>query len=108
MNPKHSKEAWEKELVLAFSVLKNGKETTGFLHDVLSDTELAAVAMRWQVITLLLQGWTERKIQKETGASTYLISRANQSVVKRGTGIAKVVWERVKSRQGKKLNHQSV
>lgn len=98
MNPETERSDAEdliENLVAALLTLKNEKEGMQFLKDIFSEQDLERIPKRWQVIRLLLDGHTHRSIRKMTGASLYMISRANRAVVKGGTGIVKVVWERL-------------
>ncbi len=91
-------DAWKRELALAFLVSKNEEEVEKFLVDLLTDEEFERLAFRWQAIRLRLEGLSEREIRARLGASTYLVSRANQRVIKNGTGMAEVVWQRLRDR----------
>ncbi len=82
-------------MAIALLALETLQEGIDFLSDLLSEQELERVIKRWQVIKHLLNGEPQRKIQGVTGASSYMVARVNRNVIKRGTGMAKAIWERL-------------
>ncbi len=67
------------QLCDAFLSMKNREEMYSFLEDLCTVKEIAAMAQRFEVATLLQDGETYQKIASETGASTATISRVNRA-----------------------------
>lgn len=64
-----------KELFLAFSKIKNEKESKKFLRDICSLAELNAMSERLQIVKMIRQKIPYREISKITGASTTTVTR---------------------------------
>ena len=94
---RNTQDLWKRDLAAALLMLKTEREALDLLSDILSDEELERVPRRWQVIKCLLGGTDFRSIRQITGASNYMISRANRAVVREGTGISKTIMERLSS-----------
>lgn len=69
------KEPWFKQLIAAFSSLKNEEDIENFLRDIATLSELQAWSERLEVARLLSKGLSYRQIAKETGASTTTVTR---------------------------------
>jgi TrpR-related protein YerC/YecD len=65
----------EDALFRAFVSLRNTTECGNFLRDLCTPAELQALVDRWQVVELLEQGLTYRKIHDLTGVSVTTIGR---------------------------------
>lgn len=86
----------EKNLIHAFSVLKNEQEIANFLRDLLSPAEFTEFSNRFRIAELLL----ERKksyleIADEVGTSTTTVTRVSQWLF-RGSGGYMTILERIK------------
>jgi TrpR-related protein YerC/YecD len=68
-------EAAEKALCRAIISLQNAEECRNFLRDLCTPAELQALVDRWQVVELLENGLTYRKINDLTGVSVTTIGR---------------------------------
>ncbi len=55
--------------------LRDAEEAVSFLRDLCTPAELEALADRWQVVQLLLEGLTYREIQQRTGVSVTTVGR---------------------------------
>lgn len=62
-------------LFQAILSLKNVKEAESFFRDLCTIEELSAMSERWQIVQLLDQGASYRKISEITGSSTTTIGR---------------------------------
>lgn len=73
----------DKELVHAFSKLKDEKEITGFLRDLLTPAEIEEFSRRFQIAKLL---WTTKlsylDIAEKVGTSTTTVTRVSQWLYK--------------------------
>lgn len=73
----------DKELIQAISGLKNEKEITGFLRDILTTVEIEEFSRRFQIAKLL---WTTNlsylDIAKTVGTSTTTVTRVSQWLYK--------------------------
>ncbi len=67
--------AAEDALSAALVSLTSAHECRNFLRDLCTPAELQALVDRWQVVELLEQGLTYRKIQDLTGVSVTTIGR---------------------------------
>lgn len=63
------------DLMTAISLLKTEEEAFAFFSDLCTPAELEAMALRWQVVPLLLKGIPYRTIHEETGVSVTTITR---------------------------------
>lgn len=63
----------------AFLSMKTREEMYQFLEDLCTVKEIASMAQRYEVATLLQAGETYQKIAAQTGASTATISRVNRA-----------------------------
>ena len=93
-NPQSHK---EKLLISAIGSLKNDKEVSQFLRDLLTIVEIEEFANRIEIVRLLNQGISYAKIAKQTGVSTTTVTRVAHWLY-RGTGGYKIVVERLFSK----------
>lgn len=90
-NPQSHK---EQLLISAINSLKNKKEISQFLRDLLTIAEIEEFANRIEIVRLLSQGISYAKIAKQTGVSTTTVTRVAHWLY-RGTGGYKTVVERL-------------
>ena len=73
----------DRELVQAISKLKDEKEITGFLRDILTPSEIEEFSRRFQIAKLL---WTTKlsyvDIAEKVGTSTTTVTRVGQWLYK--------------------------
>jgi TrpR-related protein YerC/YecD len=69
------KEAAQKALSRAVISLRTSEECRNFLRDLCTPAELQALVDRWQVVELLEEGLTYRRINDLTGVSVTTIGR---------------------------------
>ncbi len=85
-----------KELVQALATLKNEREITGFLRDILTPAEIAEFSRRFQIAKLL---WTTNlpylEIAAKVGTSTTTVTRVSQWLYKENWQGYKAVLERI-------------
>lgn len=68
-------EAAEKALCRAIISLRSTEECRNFLRDLCTPAEMQALVDRWQVVELLEEGLTYRRINELTGVSVTTIGR---------------------------------
>jgi TrpR-related protein YerC/YecD len=90
--------AAEDALCNALISLKSPAECRNFLRDLCSPAELQALVDRWQVVELLEQGLTYRKINDATGVSVTTIGRVARFLTD-GFGGYRAAIDRVSSSQ---------
>lgn len=62
-------------LVEALQAMRSGGELRAFLEDLCTPAELEAIADRWRVVPLLLEGLAYREIHERTGVSVTTVGR---------------------------------
>jgi TrpR-related protein YerC/YecD len=62
-------------LIEAMLAMRSGPELRAFLDDLCTPAELEAIADRWRVVPLLLEGLAYREIHDRTGVSVTTIGR---------------------------------
>ena len=65
--------------------LDNDEECRGFFEDIMTRSELDAIAQRLQIGVMLTEGKTFSEVNTETGASSATITKVNQRL-KHGAG----------------------
>lgn len=80
----------ERALFEAVLALRDPEECRLFFRDLLTPTELQALADRWAVVQALLEGVPYREIQRTTGVSVATITRVARCL-RDGQGYALVV-----------------
>lgn len=65
----------ERALFEAVLALREPEECRLFFQDLLTPSELQALADRWAVVRALLEGASYREIQRQTGVSVATITR---------------------------------
>lgn len=70
--------AEEERLFSAFGAIRNADEARAFLLDVCSPKEIADLAQRLQVATLLAGGASYVSVSRQTGASSTTVSRVSK------------------------------
>jgi len=73
------------ELFEAIASMKTAEETSHFLRDLCTLSELDALAHRWQVAQLLDEGLPYLEVAKRAHASTTTVTRVSQWL-RRGEG----------------------
>lgn len=86
----------DRELIHAFSNLKNDKEVTGFLRDLLTPAEIEEFSRRFQIAKLL---WASRmsyiEIAEKVGTSTTTVTRVSQWLYKEKWNGYRAVLQRI-------------
>ena len=83
--PKRESDADFRALARALAALDDPKQVAAFLRDLCTPAELEAMADRWRVVPLLLQGLPYREIHDRTLVSVTTIGRVARTL-ERGAG----------------------
>jgi TrpR-related protein YerC/YecD len=78
--PETDAEASFRALARAFSALDRVEDVAAFLRDLCTPAELEAMADRWRVVPLLLQGLPYREIHERTRVSVTTIGRVARTL----------------------------
>jgi TrpR-related protein YerC/YecD len=74
-DPPHTRTASLDRLVEALLALRSTDEVRAFLEDLCTPAELEAIADRWRVVPLLVEGLAYREIHDRTGVSVTTVGR---------------------------------
>lgn len=70
---------------------QNSQEVRNFLHAILTPAEIQSLAARWEIVKLLDQGMTQRKIAKKLHVSLCKITRGSKELKKDNSIIKKAL-----------------
>lgn len=87
-------------LYRAILTLQNEKECEQLFEDLCTPQELKAIAQRLNVAWMLNDGKVYNAIVESTGASTATISRVNKTLNYQAAGGYKIVFGRLKGKNG--------
>jgi len=91
----------------AFLQLKTVDEMANFCRDLMTESEIAEFAGRWDVAQALDEGLPQRKVAEKTGISIATVTRVNKWL-KNGMGGYRLVLDRLKNKSPKiSHSHQS-
>lgn len=93
-----------KELCVALAGLRSPAIAIKFLRDLCTLAEMKEMAIRWQIVCYLQDGFSYLEIAKKTGASTATITRVAQWL-HRGTGGYKLMIERLGIKHRPRATH---
>ena len=80
-----------KDLLKAFSSVKDPELMESFLHNILTPGEFDEIVMRLQIFKLLHQGLPQREVSKKLGVSIGTISRGSRELQYGEKGIIEVL-----------------
>ncbi len=78
-----------KEISSLLAGIKESESIERFFHSLLTEKEILDVSLRWELVKLLDQGMSQRKIAKKLGVSLCKITRGSREL-KRENSIFKV------------------
>ncbi len=78
--PRQDAKASLEALAEAFAKIDDPAEMTAFLRDLCTPAELEALADRWRVVPLLMQGIPYREIHERTGVSVTTVGRVARTI----------------------------
>jgi TrpR family trp operon transcriptional repressor len=85
----------KKELISAFCQLDSPKQMEAFITDILTPQEFENVVERWQLVSLLLEGKTQREIRDQLGLGIATVTRGSRQL-KYGNGAFKKIIQMVR------------
>ena len=89
--PQRDADASLKALAKALASLERGEDVRAFLEDLCTPAELEAMADRWRVVPLLLEGVPYREIHERTLVSVTTIGRVARTLEHGAGGYAVAV-----------------
>ena len=89
--PESDADASFRALAKAFAGLERADEAAAFLRDLCTPAELEAMAERWRVVPMLLQGVPYREIHERTLVSVTTIGRVARTLEHGAGGYAAAV-----------------
>ncbi|MFH0898922.1 MAG: Trp family transcriptional regulator [bacterium] len=87
---------WKKESCCAFLAIKNADEMSAFFDSLFTPSEFDELARRWQIVSRLIEGNSQRLVSKRTGVGIGTVERGAR-VIKYGTGILQKLHKRISS-----------
>jgi TrpR family trp operon transcriptional repressor len=82
-----------RELAEVFAHLNDKRMITGFLRELLSESEQKRLSLRWELLKLLEKGESQRVISKKLGVSLCKITRGSRELKKKNSALKKVISE---------------
>jgi TrpR family trp operon transcriptional repressor len=86
------------EISRTLAAVHDEKSIRAFLESILTEKEILDISSRWELVKLLDQGMSQRKIVKELGVSLCKITRGSKEL-KKENSIFKYFLQRCKSLQ---------
>lgn len=80
-----------KEIARLLSETSDEKLIKEFLESILTPSELDAISSRWELVKLLDQGVSQRKIARELHLSLCKITRGSKELKKDGSPLKKMI-----------------
>lgn len=66
------------EIYQILNNLKNEKDISTFLSEILTDNEIETLSKRWRILKLLAEGETQRQIAKDLNVSLCKVTRGSK------------------------------
>lgn len=88
------KDEWKSELGALFASIKGPEEATELLTEILTPAEYEEIVKRWQIVKLLNEGKTFRKVSSETKTAIATVIRGAREI-KYGHGALKKFYQRL-------------
>ena len=95
-----NQQAFEK-VTAVLSSITSPDEMRRFLVELLTPGEVRDITLRWNLLELLAQGVTQRKIAEELKISLCKITRGSKILKQKDAVTARVLNERTASKKGK-------
>ena len=80
-----------KEMAKTLAYTRNGQLVEEFLRSILTPNELNTVAERWELVKLIDQGMSQRKISEKLGLSLCKITRGSKELKKENSVFAEMI-----------------
>ena len=78
-----------KEFSQIIADIKEETEVTALLNEILTETEINALSKRWQILSMLAQGYTQRDIATELKVSLCKVTRGAKIIKSKNSVINK-------------------
>ena len=75
----------EEDIISVFSSIRDRDEMNRFFHEILTQSEIQNLALRWELMKRLKQGIPQRKIASDLRISLCKITRGSKIVKKRSS-----------------------
>ena len=79
------------EIARIISKIDNPQLIKGFLNGILTPAELEKISTRWEIVKMLQQGVSQRKIAHELHLSLCNITRGSRELKRRNSPLKKVI-----------------
>ena len=80
-----------REMAVTLAHIRDGSLIEEFLCSILTPNELNTVAERWELVKLIDQGMSQRKIAEKLGLSLCKITRGSKELKRENSPIAKMI-----------------
>lgn len=88
-----------REISIALSGIDDPKLIEHFLKSILTDYEAGEISSRWEIVKLLSEGMSQRKISEKLGTSLCKITRGSKELKKKDSSF-RTVMEAYKGTSG--------
>ena len=79
------------EISTVLAEIKDEKLILDFFKSILTRNEISAISSRWELVRLLDQGESQRKIAKKLGLSLCKITRGSKELKKRHSAFKRMI-----------------
>ncbi|MBN1799181.1 MAG: transcriptional regulator [Spirochaetales bacterium] len=79
------------ELAEVLAGLNDKKSIADFLKELLTESEMKNISLRWELLKLLEKGISQRSIAKKLGVSLCKITRGSRELKKKDSALKKVM-----------------
>jgi len=80
-----------KEVSLILARIRDPRLVEGFLKEILTPSELKSFSSRWDIVKLLAEGTTQRKIAHDLHLSLCNITRGSKELRKKNSALRKII-----------------
>jgi TrpR family trp operon transcriptional repressor len=80
-----------KEIAQIMADINDRRLIENFLKNILTETELKNLASRWEIVKLLDQGVSQRKIAKDLHLSLCKITRGSKVLKEKNSAVKKII-----------------
>jgi uncharacterized protein YerC len=84
-------------LFKAITLLQDGDEVRDFLLDLFTVSEIKNATKRWCIARVLFSGRRQVDARRKCNVDKNTASRAQRTIIEAGTGMSRIVYERLKS-----------
>lgn len=89
LSKKHRVALWEMSMTLAHT--DDAELIEEFFYSILTPSEQETVAARWELVKLIDQGYSQRKISEMLGLSLCKITRGSKELKKENSAFARMI-----------------